>query len=212
MEYAYFPEELRFALDPAAEAIFAKLDYSLRDGVHIQHNTDPEAFRFLSNGTNEDSLRAYYEKYFRVKLQKRTNEGENYYFLDFMADHRGNLGDHYERLENHFLLIGFLLHKVTVLDRNIELRSVTEFKRILRENYPDLQIQLNRLIARSSRQTENPEDTNTIENIIKRTFDRFKQLKWVDVDGDAFEMLPAFNRLTDAYAPQIQRIDDLLKQ
>ena len=177
MEHAHLPEELRFTLDPAAETIFAKLDYALRDGVHIQRNTDPEAFRFLSNEHNEDSLRAYYEKYFRVKLQKRTNGGENYYFLDFMADHRGNLGDHYERLENHFLLIGFLLHRVMVLDRNIELKSITEFKRILRENYPNLQIHLNRLIARSSRQTENPEDTNTIGTVIKGAFERFKQLK-----------------------------------
>lgn len=128
-----------------------------------------------------------------------------------MADHRGNLGDHYERLENHHLLIGFLLHKVTVLDRNIELQSFTEFKRILRENYPHLRIHLNRLIARSGRQTENPEDNNSIDLVIKTAFDRFKQLKWIDFEGDTFDTLPAFSRLTDAYAPQIQRIDEFLK-
>jgi hypothetical protein len=211
MEHASLPKELRFTLDDDAENLFAKLDYALRDGVHIQRSTDPDLFRFLSNDQNEDSLRAYYEKYLRVKLQRRTQGGESYYFLDFMADHRGNLGDHYERLENHLLLIGFLLHKVMILDRNVELRSIAEFKRILRENYPDLRIHINRLIARSPRQTDNPEDNSTIDNAVKSAFERFKQLKWVDYDGDTVETLPAFSRLTDAYAPHIQNIDNYLK-
>ena len=211
MEHAHLPEELKFTLDHAAEALFAKVDYDLRDGIHIQRSTDPEAFQFLSRNQNEDSLRAYYEKYFRVKLQKRTQAGEFYYFLDFMAESRGNLNGHYERLENHVLLIGFLLHKVTILDRNIELQSIAEFKRILQNNYPDLRTHLNRLIARSPRLGDNPDDNVTIDNAVKIAFDRFKHMKWVDVNGDIFHVLPAFGRLTDAYADYIQRIDEYLK-
>lgn len=46
MEHASLPKELRFTLDDDAENLFAKLDYALRDGVHIQRSTDPDLSGF----------------------------------------------------------------------------------------------------------------------------------------------------------------------
>jgi hypothetical protein len=208
MDHARLPEELHFFTDPVAELLFAKIDYALRDSVHIQFVCDPDWHEFVA--TNEQSLVAFYKKYLSVQLLRRGQGRESYYFLDFFTSSRGNLGKHYKRIDNSYLLIGFFLYKVKVLERNIELRSITEFKRIIREDYQDLRPGINR-IARSSRINSNPEDNDVIAQMVDRAFELFARMKWLRLNDDEFEELPAFQRLVDAYALHIQDIDEHLK-
>ncbi|MBF9253241.1 hypothetical protein I2I11_08055 [Pontibacter sp. 172403-2] len=59
-----------FLQDKKVDQVFAKIDYLLRSGVHIQYDypLPGELFRFIER--NFDSLTLYYQELFMVKLEK----------------------------------------------------------------------------------------------------------------------------------------------
>lgn len=209
MERNHFPLELLFFADQQAESLFAKFDTALRDGVYIQLICDPSWWEFIRK--YDTSLIAYYKKYWSLQLLNRGQGSESYFFLDFFADSgRGKLSGHYRQIDNSYLLVGFLLYRVKKLDRNIELRSIKEFKRLLREDYQELRPGINRM-ARSNRQNSNPNDNESINALVDGAFQLFNRIKWIKTQEDQFDELPAFQRLIDAYLPFIQNLDQYLK-
>ncbi|MAT90953.1 MAG: hypothetical protein CMC35_09695 [Flavobacteriaceae bacterium] len=67
---------------------FANLNIALLRGTHID-DTDHYAFSLLENYFNE--LRDYYYDLYRLKLDKKTFENKDYYFLNFFLDSKGVL-------------------------------------------------------------------------------------------------------------------------
>ena len=82
-----------FLYEKKAEGIFAKLDYTLRSGIHIQREypSDANLFRFLNENENFDSLKDFYKDFFNLNLRKDGNEFNQYYFLDLNEDGKSNV-------------------------------------------------------------------------------------------------------------------------
>jgi len=68
-----------FLTDKKADQVFAKIDYMLRSGVHIQRDypLPGELFRFIER--NYKSLKLYYEEIYKVVLDKSGSEFNTYY-------------------------------------------------------------------------------------------------------------------------------------
>ena len=64
-----------FLEDKMARSVFARLDYVLKSGTHIQrdHPKPASLYRFLEKHYN--SLQAYYADYFEMLLQRQGKNG-----------------------------------------------------------------------------------------------------------------------------------------
>ncbi|MBV6880778.1 hypothetical protein NG800_012080 [Epilithonimonas ginsengisoli] len=77
MEYDDTEKDLNaryaFMLDKAAKNTFAKLDYLLKSGMHIQRDFPKPASMYAFLDKHYRSLQAYYDDFFEMLLKK---EGE----------------------------------------------------------------------------------------------------------------------------------------
>jgi hypothetical protein len=123
-----------FLQHPDAEEQFAKVDYALKNGMHIQnYRRQTGLFNFISE--NENSLKQYYKDFFNVVLEFGGESVEKYYYLDFMAQSRGNIPeDNRHFLPNEYVIIGFLLYKIIFIDGYIELNTVARLQKMIRLN------------------------------------------------------------------------------
>ena len=206
------PKELVFFLSPDAEDIFAELDYTLKNGVHIQR-TQEKLFDFVSE--NISSLKAFYSKYYELNFDSFGENTEKVYFLDFFKQSRNNrqgLQGQYEFLDNQYVLVGFLIFKIQFIDKNLEnleLNSVNELKKLIRKiDYSGLKEDILRTLALSSRTRQQEGDDNKIDGVIEKALNEFKQLGWITLNGDFFETLPAFHRIHHVYQDEINRYFD----
>ncbi|MDX8341651.1 hypothetical protein SLH46_20805 [Draconibacterium sp. IB214405] len=207
---------LDFLTDKKADQVFAKIDYMLRSGVHIQSDypLPGELFRFI--GRNYDSLKLYYDEIYKVVLNKSGSEFNTYYFIDFEEGSRGNiLGDHREYLKTEHIIIGMLFFKLFKLDGNIELDRVSDFTNLLFSEYEEEREALQKLIADAMNDKSSDLNEDKIGGVIKKAFEKFNELGWIawddEQDKDRFRYMPSFERLRLLYQPQILGIDELLK-
>lgn len=201
-----------FLMDSEAESYFAKIDYALKNGRHIQQWKDQNWwFRFIAN--NEESLRLYYRKYFGVKLEYGGESTQKYYYLDFLPDSRGNISSDNRRfLQNEFVIIGFMLYKVIYIDNYIELSSIRAFQRMLRQDYEEFKEGLFRILARTRSLNITQMNEDKMDNMVAGAMKAFEKLGWVELQEDTFEILPSFQRLTKLYGDYINNIDEWLKK
>ena len=77
-------EMYSFLQNKKVKSIFAKLDYTLRNGIHIQREYPKNAhlYRFLNDSGNYDSLKDYYKDFFNLNLIKEGSDFNNYYYLN----------------------------------------------------------------------------------------------------------------------------------
>ncbi len=207
---------LDFLNDKSTDDYFAKLDYKLRSGVHIQreHPLSEACFRYLDR--NFESLKLYYKELFGVLLTRAGNQFNTYYFIDFLDGGRGNIhSDYREYLRTEYVLIGMLYYKLYKLDGNIELDSVSDFISLLFSEYEEESDSLRKLIMDVSSDKSSDYTDEKLENIITKAFSKFSDLGWIaweaDDEKNRFRHLPSFERLRSLYQSQILAIDELIK-
>lgn len=201
-----------------AKDVFAKIDYYLRSGMHIQreHPLPGELFRFIETDTHFLELKAYYKDFFQVVLCSGGQEWERYYYIDFEEGSRGNITSDYRTyLKTEYIIIGMLFFKVYKLDANIELGKVSDFTNLLFSEYEEEKNSLRKLISDAMGDTSSDLNDKKVEEIIIKAFSEFAQLGWVcwaDDKKDSFKYMPSFERLRSMYQSQILGIDQLIKE
>lgn len=208
-----------FLQNKKAKSIFAKLDYTLRNGVHIQREypKNIHLYRFLNDSDNYESLKDYYKDFFNLNLIKEGSDFNNYYYLNLNEDGKSNVpGDNREYLRSEYIIIGMLFLKMFKLDGNIELDSISEFTTLLYEEYEEQKNALRKLINDNSSDKSTDLGDQKFENVIAKSFEKFGDLGWLMWDKEdeknKFKIMPSFERLRIIYQPQIETIDDLIKE
>lgn len=212
-------ETYSFLNNKKAKSIFAKLDYTLRSGVHIQREypLNVNLYGFLNESESYDSLKNYYKDFFNLNLIKEGTDFNNYYYLNFNEDGKGNVpSDNRDYLKSEYIIIGMLFLKMYKLDGNIELDNVSEFTTLLYEEYEEQKNALRKLINDNSSDKSTDLSDQRFEIVIVKAFEKFGDLGWLKWERedmkDKFKIMPSFERLRINYQPQIETIDDLIKE
>lgn len=202
-----------------AKNVFAKLDYALRNGIHIQREypSNVNLYRFLNDSDNYESLKNFYKEYYNLNLVREGSDFNNYYYLNFNQDGKGNVpSDNRDYLKSEYIIIGMLFFKMYKLDGNIELESVSGFISLLHEEYEEQRNALRKLINDNSSDKSTDLGDERFEYIVAKSFEKFADLGWLiwesDDLRDKFKIMPSFERLRINYQPQIETIDDLIKE
>lgn len=217
-----YPESIvyPFLADKQLKTVFAKIDYALRSGIHIQRESakPEEIFRFLER--HFESLSAYYNDIFRLSLERCGESYQSrYYFLDFENDQNRSMipsDNKYKRyLETGHIIIGMIFLKMYKLDANIELNSIEGFIRLLFAEYEDEKKGLFRLVAGAKNDKSSDYLEHDVVKEIHEAFAEFEKLGWIVYTDDEkiiFKYMPSFDRLRKKYEPQILSIDDIIKE
>lgn len=218
-DYSENTVKYSFLYEKKAMNVFAKLDYALRSGIHIQREYpfDVNLFRFLNENENFESLKLYYKDFFNLNLRKEGNEFNQYYYLELNEDGKSNVSSDYrDYLKSEFIIIGMLFLKMYKLDGNIELDSISDFINLLHEEYEEEKNALRKLINDNSSDKGTDTTDQRFEDILRKSFVKFSELGWLMWDDESeknkFKILPSFERLRVVYQPQIETIDDLIKE
>lgn len=202
---------LAFYNDADAEVLFAKLDYLLKDGMHIQER-DHQFSLFYFLARNERSLTAYYEQYFGINLSVGGVGRDRYYFLEFNQSDRGGIdGEHRYFLKAEYVVIGFLIYKIIFIDRNFEIDSVKKLQQTIQTDYEEFKDDLYRLLARLRRTGSTELGDSRVADIVLDALKEFKKLGWVYLDEDYFDVMPSFHRLNKIYSDHINNFEELIK-
>lgn len=221
MENDYSENKVKYSFlyEKKAVNVFSKLDYTLRSGIHIQREypLDIHLFRFLATDENFESLKEYYKDFYNLNLVKEGSEFNQYYYLELNEDGRSNVpADNRDYLKGEFIIIGMLFLKMVKLDGNIELDSTSDFLSLLYEEYEEEKTALRKLINDNSSDKGTDITDQRFEDIVKRAFIKFSDLGWLvwndENEKDKFKIMPSFERLRTAYQPQIETIDNLIKE
>jgi len=193
--------------------LFAKLDFALKDGVHIQEQgKQKELFLYLQRFYT--TLSQYYYDFWGLGLEEGGTDLGTYYYLKFNPDIKGGVPlNHKHVISKEDIIIGLLLYKAYFNDRHIELNTLSKFQRLIRLDYPDLKPSIVRLLAKARREKSTQLNDDKIDACIKNAFDEFSKMKWIEMETDGtFEILPSFHRLTKEFADEINNIDEILKE
>ncbi|CAI9675571.1 MULTISPECIES: condensin complex protein MksE [Elizabethkingia] len=195
-----------------AKEFFAEIDYLLKDGMHFQKQGNQiRYFNFIDK--NIDSLKLYYQDFFDVELSEGGEKPNNYFFLDFYGNSRGNISPrHREILKSEYVIIGFIIYKIIYIDKEIDLDSVQKLKEKIRIEYEDYKPGIYRLIAKSRNITPGNLNDNAIDNTIQSALEEFRKIGWIELSKDEFGLLPAFDRLIKVYEEYILNIDEALNE
>lgn len=195
-----------------AKEFFAGIDYLLKDGMHFQKQGNQISyFNFIDK--NIDSLKLYYRDFFDVELSEGGEKPNNYFFLDFYENSRGNISPrHREILKSEYVIIGFIIYKIIYIDKEIDLDSVQKLKEKIRIEYEDYKPGIYRLIAKSRNITPGNLNDNAIDTTIQSALEEFRKIGWIELSKDDFGLLPAFDRLIKVYEEYILNIDETLNE
>lgn len=190
---------------------FAKLDFALKDGVHIQeYGKQKDLFFYVQRFY--PTLSQYYYEFWGLSLEEGSDNGKQYYYLKFCPDTKNGIpSNHKHAMPKEYIIVGLLLYKVYFIDCNIELNSLTKFQRIIRLDYPDLKVGIIKALAKVKKEKATQWNDEKIDACIKNAFDEFNKIKWIEMENDdLFEILPAFQRLTREFASYINNIDEII--
>jgi len=189
---------------------FAETDYLLRSGKHIQNiDFQLSIYDFLCKYRKE--LTFYYNSLFKVKLNEKGEEPDNYFYLQFDDETNSILKQNSKKLNQEYHLFGILLLKIIRVDKYFSTNiNVNELKEIIKNN-PEYKKHIYRLFAQSSKPTDKGE--NTISNWIDKSLLEFEKICWIKFSNknnrDFFIPLPSISRLMSFYEYQIMNIDKL---
>ena len=192
--------------------LFAVLDFTLKDGVHIQdYGKQKDMFLYLRR--YYPTLKQYYFDFWGLTLEEKGSDTGQYYYLRFCSDTRNGIpSNHKYTMSKEFIIIGLLLYKVYYMDCYVEHNSLKKFQRIIRLDYPDLKTGIMKALAKAKGEKSTKLNDEKIDACIKSAFDEFNKIKWMAMEEDGvFEILPAFDRFTCEFAPYINNIDEILK-
>jgi hypothetical protein len=187
--------------------VFSKLDYALKDGLHIQRQgSDPELYAYLERYASK--LQPYYRDLFGVRLEVKGEDDQRYYFLDYHSTEQSGIPvNHKRQVSNEYIIIGLVMYKIIYFDGNLELSSVVELQRKITLDYEQYETGLLRLIAKSSANAKLQADDVEIDKVVESALRQFARLGWIQLNGDHFEPLPSFQRLLYVYEDVIRTID-----
>ena len=199
-----------FLLSDYSQQVFSKLDYALKDGVHLQRNgSDPELYTYLERYEHE--LKPYYQKLFGVRLEKKGEGDEQYFFLHYHSVERSGIPEiHKHNLKNEHIIIGLIIYKIIFFDGNIELNSIKKLKQKITLDYEEYEQGLVKLIAKSSDSARVNEDDIQIDKEVEGALRQFEKLGWLYRKQDHFELLASFQRLLYVYEDVIKNIDEII--
>ena len=195
-----------------SQQVFSKLDYALKDGIHIQRQgSDPELYAYLEKYA--DGLQAYYRGLFKVPLGKRGEDDQQYYYLDYHSAKQSGIPENHRRqIKNEYIIIGLIMYKIIYFDGNLELNSVSELKKKIRLDYEEYEDGLLRLIAKSSEKAKLQADDVEIDRVVDSALNQFAHLGWMKRSDDYFEPLASFQRLLYVYEDVIRDIDQIISR
>lgn len=195
-----------------SQLVFSRLDYALKDGVHIQRQgSDPELYAYLEKYT--DKLQPYYRDLFGVRLEKRGEDDYQYYYLDYHSAEQSNIPEnHKRRIKNEHIIIGLILYKIIYFDGNLELNSVSDLKKKISLDYEEYENGLLKLIAKSSEKAKLQADDMEIDSVVDSALNQFVRLGWIERSNDHFELLASFQRLLYVYEDVIRNIDQIISR
>lgn len=195
-----------------APRMFCKVDYALKNGMHIQdHKNHTELFGFINE--HFQSMKIYYEEYFGIVLDHGGETIEKYFFIDFMAQSRGGIPeDNRYFLPNEFVIVGFLLYKIIFIDGYIELNKTKAFQRMVHLDYEELKPGIYRTLAKAKRDKNTLMDDERVDKIIADAMDEFRKIGWIVFEGDVFDVMPSFQRLPKIYSDYINNMELWLKE
>lgn len=186
--------------------LFGKMDYLLKDGMHIQLQLFPQYYSYLKK--YETHLKQYYKTIYEISLEVGGEEPQRYYYLDFIGEGRGNIPqEHRYYLKSEYVILGFMIYKIIYMDGNITLTSIKNLKRTIRNDYEELKPGIYRVLAKSRNEKPGNMNDEVVDNFIDQALREFTKLGWVAVKEDDFEPLPAFQRITKIYDDIINNID-----
>ena len=149
-------------------------------------------------------------------LKMDGNDFNRFYYLDVSEDGKSNItADNRDYLKNEYIIIGMLFLKMFRLDGNIELDS-SEFTTLLYEEYEEEKNALRKLINDNASDKGSDLSDQRFEDVVKKAFTKFAELGWIMWEDPAaknhFKVMPSFERLRNAYRPQIETIDELIRE
>ena len=202
---------LAFFKHPEARDLFAKIDYTLKDGVHIQNSIhQANLFRFIEE--NEESLKDFYEEFYGVYLEHGGETINKYYYLEFGYNTRGNIPlEHRYFFPNEYVIVAFMAYKIIFIDGYVDLSSVSKLQKIIRHDYEDLKPGLYRALAKVKREKTTKINDENVDKVVLDAFKEFAKIGWITLDEDLFDTLPAFERITKIYSDYINNLEDWLK-
>lgn len=202
-----------FLQDKAAQQFFARVDYYLKSGGHIQRNYPKPSHMHRFVEKNFESLELYYKEFFSVNLIKQGGEFDSFYYIDFEERNRGKISQEYRQLlPIEIIIIGLLFLKFSKFDGHIDLERVSDFTMLLFTEYEEEKESLSKLILSSNSANTTDRDEEHIKKVVINAFKKFAELGWLywEDDNDKFHILPSFERLRIMYEHQIMNIDDLI--
>lgn len=200
-----------FLKDPDAVTFFARIDYTLKNGGHIQYTAQQEQmWRFLNK--HFESVKLYYYDFFSVSLEYGGEASDKYYYLEFLPGTRGGIPlDNRYFLPNEYVIIGFLVYKIIFIDGHIELDSVAALQRMIRQDNEELKPGIYRALAKAKGVNTTHMDDDKVDGIVERALREFSHIGWMEFDGQRFNPLPSFHRLPGIYADYINNPNLWLK-
>lgn len=222
MEYDDTEKDLNlryaFMSDKVAKNTFAKLDYLLKSGMHIQRNFPKPVSLYAFLDKHFISLQAYYDDFFDMLLKKEGEEWDTYFYIDFHEGSRGKIptdNQYRKYLKSEYILIGLIFFKIYKIDGNIELSKISDFINVLYQEYDELLNKMQRVVSSIESDADSDMNEEKLRILVYKAFTEFEQLGWIarDVnDSDYFIYQPSFERLRKIYYPQIETIDDIIKR
>lgn len=193
-----------------SQQVFSKLDFALKDGLHIQrHGSDPELYAYLEKYA--DLLQPYYRDLFGVRLEVKGEDDQRYYFLDYHSiEQSGIPANHKRQVNNEYIIIGLIIYKIIYFDGNLELTSISELKRRISLDYEQYETGLLRLIAKSSDNAKLQADDVEIDSVVDSALNQFVRIGWMQRNSDHFEPLASFQRILYVYEDVIKNIDQIV--
>jgi hypothetical protein len=210
-----FSEEFRyldFLKHNHAPALFNDLYDTLRNGVHIQKQSHPKFFNFIESGNNQESLKEFIKLFNKTQmLTARGQQNEKYYFIDFLEDSKGNTK--LRPIDDDYTLVGFLIYKFYFMESvNFDF-SISNFQDTIM-NHEFYKKGVIKNFGKTSRDENGTTTDKVIKDTIRKAFNFFDKIGWIkiDSDGDGFIFYPAFQRIIDFYAKDIDTIDTWLNE
>jgi len=211
----YHPQEninaTSFLSASEAKELFARIDYALKNGVHIQRWQQQEAmFRFLERHFH--SMKLYYRDFFGIPLEEAGETVNKYYYVDFLPGSRGNIPvENRHFLANEYVIVGFMLYKIVFIDGYIELDSLPALQRMIRQDYEDIKPGIYRALAKARKVNTTEMDDQKVNDVVEKALREFSKIGWIALEGQNFDILPSFQRLPKIYGDYINHPENWLK-
>lgn len=200
-----------FLADSEANELFARIDYALKNGVHIQRWPQQEAmFRFLEK--HFQSMKLYYREFFGISLEEAGETVDKYFYLDFLSGSRGAIPvENRYFLANEYVIVGFMLYKIVYIDGNVDLNSLTALQRMIRQDYEDIKPNIYRALAKAKKVNTTEMDDQKVNDVIEKALREFSKMGWIALEDQDFDILPSFQRLPRIYGDYINHPENWLK-